>query len=278
MGPGYDARVTRSAYLRVYQPISSLTPAEAEGFAALSDGDDDDAVGVTRSKRWLIRADLPSLEPLPGPPDGAFVRKVDGQVMVCPWRTSLRMLAGLVAFRASIPDEVADAFLPQAEAERAARELDELEEAHPDVRSHIIHTNWHVPLRWFAAFDDADRILTEDRRGLRIRYETRLGAAKQRLERALKVLESSWIDDSVTVALKELIGWVAAFDDEGLLELDYASVAATCTDEDLVDDHSAAEVAACLDALEAGDLVKAASVYADLTERWSGVRAHEVVN
>jgi hypothetical protein len=188
------------------------------------------------------------------------------------------MLAGLLAFRGTIPDEVAEAFVPEPEARKAARELERLEVDHPEVRSHIIHANWYVPLRWFAAFDETERILTEDKHGLRIRYEATLGHALIRLERAIDVLEGSWIDDGVVAAVKELAEWIGGFSEEGLLELDYGSVAGIFSDEDLLEDHSAAEVGACLDALETGDVIHAGRVFAELTERWTEIRAKEVVN
>lgn len=206
------------------------------------------------------------------------MRQVDGEVLVCPWRTQLRMLAGLLAFRGSIPDEVADAFVPAEQASKAAHDLERLESDHPDVRSHIVHANWHVPLRWFAAFDDSERILTEDKQGLRVRYETKLSDAAARLERALKILEGSWIDDGVTDAVRELAGWLGEFYEEGLVELDYGSVARTFDDEELLEDRSSQEVWACLEALEAGDLVRAGKKFAQLSERWTEVRVSEVVN
>ena len=125
------------------------------------------------------------------------------------------MLAGLLAFRDSVPEEVAEAFVPEEEARRAASELAQLDEDHPEVRSHILHANWHVPLRWFAAFDDSERILTEDKEGLRIRYESTLSTAAARLERALEILEGSWIDESVTEAVRELLEWLADFPEDG---------------------------------------------------------------
>ena len=188
------------------------------------------------------------------------------------------MLAGLLAFRNSVPEEVADVFVPEDAAVTAARELAALGEQHPQVRSHILHANWHVPLRWFAAFDDAERILTEDKDGLRVRYETPLSQGRARLQRTLNVLENSLIDESVTAAVRELVEWIDDFGTDGLLELDYATVAAMFTDDDLVEDHSAGEVGSCLDALEAEDLVKAGRLFATLTERWTTARAQEVVN
>ncbi|MGH2755945.1 MAG: hypothetical protein ACRDLB_16135 [Actinomycetota bacterium] len=267
--------MTSTSYLRVYQPLSVFSEREREAWVALSD--EYDGRDTVATKRWLLRSALP-LDTFPAPTEGAFIRRLDGALLVCPWRTRLRMLAGLLAFRGSMPDEVAEAFVSDNEARHAARELARLEEDRPDIRSHIIHANWHVPLRWFAAFEDTERVLTEDKQGLRIRYESQLSSARARLTHALKVLETSWIDEGVTAAVRELRDWLGEFSEEGLLELDYASVARTFSDEDLVDDHSAAEVWNCLEALESGDVVKAGRTFTELTDRWTEVRAREVVN
>jgi hypothetical protein len=226
--------------------------------------------------RWLLSGALPDIGSRD--PEGAFVRETDGHVLVCPWRTRLRMLAGLVAFRGSMPDEVAEAFVPEQEARRAAMELDAIGTKEPDLRSHIVHANWHVPLRWFSAFDGDERILTEDSDGLRVRYETALLQGVARLHRALEILESSWMDDDITEAVKELTEWLEEFPEDGLLELDYGSVAGMFSHDDLVEDHTAAQVNVCLDALSKGDTVKAGRIFGELTERWADLRAAEVAN
>jgi hypothetical protein len=264
----------RTAYFRVYQPLEAFSVWERERWGV--DPVESEDHEIKTAHRWLIAAALPDLVATSA--EGAFTREVDGRTLICPWRTRLRMLAGLIAFRESIPDEVADAFVPEGEAVKAAHELAQLTEDHPEVRSHIVHANWHVPLRWFATFDDSERILTEDKDGLRIRYETKLSLGRARLDRAADVLESSLIDDNVVLALKELIEWLDGFTEEGLLELDYGSVAGMFGDETLLDDHSAAEVAACIDALETGDVVRAGRLFSSLTERWTEARALEVVN
>jgi hypothetical protein len=237
----------------------------------------DDAVWLG-SRKWLIAAALPADDSIQRLAEGCFIRRVDGEVFACPWRTRLRMLAGLLAFRTSIPEEIADAFVPYSEAERAARELASLGERYPEARSHILHANWHVPLRWFVPFDESERVLVEDKAGLRIRYETSLQRARGRLAKASEILESSSIDDNIAEAVRELAGWVREFPSEGLVELDYASVAAAFEDEELVNDQSAAEVWTCLDALAGGDLIRAAAVFESLSERWAAVRVQEVAN
>jgi hypothetical protein len=224
----------RTSYLRVYQPVSEFSESERAAWADQTEEVEQDEPALVR--KWLLGRAIPD-DVLAQSADGAFVREVDGTTYVCPWRTRLRMLAGLLAFRTSVPEEVADAFVPEAEARRAAAELAALGEDAPEVRSHILHANWHVPLRWFVVFDETERILTEDKTGLRIRYETTMDAARARLSRAIDVLEGSWIDEDITGYVKELAGWFAEFPADCLVELDYSSVARDFEDEELLEDH-----------------------------------------
>jgi hypothetical protein len=265
-----------TSYLRVFQPLTSFPAEEQETWLAHSS--DEERSDSSAGRRWLVTASLPESISLGSPTEGALVRRNGQEVLICPWRTSLRMLAGLLAFRNSVPDEIAEVFVPEAEARRAAHELSELTDARPEIRSHILHANWHVPLRWFAAFDESERILTEDKRGLRVRYESTLDAARERLQRAVAVLEASWVDDAIVSTLQELLDWLDSFDSDGLLELDYGSVSAMFSEEDLVEDRSAAEVASCLDALESGDVIRAGRLFSGLTDKWTAARGMEVVN
>ena len=263
----------RTAYLRIYQPLAAFSEEER---SRLESADETSPFEATASRRWLIRSSLP--EEAFTATEGAFVREVDSVVLLCPWRTRLRMLAGMLAFRSSVPDEVADVFVPEDQARRAADELAALGNDRPEIRSHILHANWHVPLRWFALFGDDERILTEDKDGLRIRYETSIEEGKKRLRETLEVLERSWTEDSVITALRELIDWLEGFSYDGIVELDYGSVAGMFDDEDLLEDRSAGEVRACIDALASGDLTTAGRIFSDLTERWTEARSLELVN
>ena len=266
----------RTSYLRVYQPLEAFSQEEREQW--LEEPPTDHPGDALVAKRWLIKASLPDGGLFGGPAGGAFVRRNDEGILICPWRTNLRILAGMLAFRNSMPDEIAEAFVPETQARRAAHELASLGEEHPEVRSHILHANWHVPLRWFVAFDDSERILTEDKDGLRVRYETPLRSATERLAKAVEVLEGTWIDDAVIGAVKELHEWLGDFTNDGIVELDYGSVAGMFSDDELVEDRSAAEVNSCLDSLEAEDLLRAGRLFSTLTDRWTEARAKEVVN
>jgi hypothetical protein len=266
----------RTSYLRVYEPLA-LFP-ESERFRWETQSGEDDGLDLLLSRKWLITGALPPHDASAAVDERAFVRRVDGRVLVCPWRTRLRMLTGLLAFRGVVPDEVADAFVPEMEAQRAARELAGMDENTPAIRSQILHANWHVPLRWFGAFDDTERILVEDRGGLRLRYETPTHAARDRLDHTLLVLEGSDIDDGVTHAVRELLDWLSVFSADGLVELDYGSVARMFDDEDLLEDRSAGELFQCLQALEEGDSARAGRIFATLSERWGEVRSLEILN
>jgi hypothetical protein len=266
--------VISTSYLRVYLPASEFSEEDKARWASRSE--DPIPTGMPSSQRWLVTATLPGGDWTPA--EGCFRREVEGVGYFCPWRLRLRVLTALLAFRGSVPEEVADAFVPRGQAEGAARELASLGEDEPEVRSHILHANWHVPLRWFACFEDSERILTEDRSGLRVRYETSLSRALNRLQKAKNILEGSLMDESVIEAVAELSAWLEQFPIEGLLELDYAGVASMFDPDDLVDDRSAAEVAICLEALESGDLTRAGSTFESLTDRWSALRAREAAN
>jgi hypothetical protein len=266
----------RTAYLRIYEPASHFSDGESRRWLSDPNGrEGGDALGY---RAWLVTGRLPQDEAGYESTENAFVREADGEFFICPWRTRLRMLAGLLAFRDSVPEEVADAFVPESEARRAAKELAALDERFPEIRSHILHANWHVPLRWFSAFDPSERVLVEDRRGLRIRYETRITAALARLAHVVTVLEETWLDDGVVAAIKELSGWLEEFSADALLELDYGSVAGMFEPEELVEDQCAADVAACIEALGAGDGPRAGRLFGDLTDKWATVRDDEIVN
>lgn len=263
--------MTRTSYLRVYLPEDQFSDAERDSWRGGADPTDVSAAQPSRG--WAVRVALSARVP-DSLLEGAFVRRRGGVTLVCPWRLRLRMLTGLLTFRESLPGEIADAFVPTDSALEATRQLSSLGAR----RSHILHANWHVPLHWFVPFSDTDRVLCEDAAGLRIRYETSLSEARSRTAGALSVLEETLLDNGVIDPCRELMSWLEQWESDGLLELDYSSVALGFSDEAIVDDHSAAEVEDCLDALAASDLFRAAGTFEDLMERWAGARAAEAAN
>lgn len=188
------------------------------------------------------------------------------------------MLVGLLTFRNNLPFDVADAFVPESEAEKAIDELDRLRADTPQMRANIATASWHVPIRWFVPFDDSERILTDEDGILRVRYETDLSAAKSRVGRAHEILKSSGLPQGVVQAVADLAEWLNEFPPDSLVELDYGSVAGLFDKDELIQDRSAGEVWASLEALEVGDFAESSRRYARLAGWWARVQALESAN
>ncbi len=210
--------------------------------------------------------------------DGLFL-DWNGARYVCPRRPRLRILEALLGFRDSYPGITSDQLIPGWVAERAAVELDDMVEADPEIRSHIVSSPWHVPLRWFAAFDPTEREVFESEDGENsVRFRTPLSQAIARMTRALDVVANAGFQDSVIDPLRELIDWLLRFPDDSVVELDYGDVAGLFGEGDLAMDETAADMLASLNALEEGDLDEAGVNYARAAGRWARAQSLAYMN
>ena len=210
--------------------------------------------------------------------DGLFI-EWNGESYVCPRRPRLRMLEALLGFRDSYPGITSDQLIPGWVAERAAAELDNMVEVDPDIRSHIVSSPWHVPLRWFAAFDQSEReIYQNDAGASAIRFRTSLANATERLTHALDVVGTAGFQDSVVDPLRELVDWLLRFPEDSVLELDYAGVASLFSEGDLAMDETASDMRSSLTALDDGDLDEAGINYARAAGRWARAQALAYMN
>jgi hypothetical protein len=205
--------------------------------------------------------------------DDAFMIERDGRLFVCPRLPRLRMLEGLLAFRNAYPAAIASSLVPESLARRAAAELDRLHTRHPGARSHILTSPFHVPPRWFGAFNPKERELVQGPGGLTIRYRTGRGAAVRRLQRAARILERAGFDEDSVTQLRDLVGWLRAFPVDAVVELDYGGAARLFSDGELATDETAADVAASLRALQRGDYDAAGEHYGRVAGRWSHAQA-----
>ncbi len=247
-----------TAQLRVYVPAERLPEFDLPETAAVR----------------VVRADGEFMwdEPVT---DDAYRTQWMGGLYVCPRFPRLRMMEGVLAFRHSHPGS---ALMSEPAVRRAARELAEIRARHPAARSYILTAPWHVPLRWFSAFVSEEREIRENREGPSVRYRTRVGIAVTRVARSVQVLTEAGFDDSVVEEIGDLVRWLREFSGDGMLELDYHSVARLFSDGDLALDESAAEVARSLDALESGDFEAAGEAYATVATRWAPMQALAYVN
>jgi hypothetical protein len=264
-----------SAFLRVYQPLDAFERAEQlhwERF--LLDGPE-----VSLRPRYVDRRTVGRLGVLaPAGADAADVLHVDGRTFVSPRRMRMRVLAAMVSFRESRPIELWDQFVPKKDGRRAARDLARLRRRDPSAIAFCHQSPWHVPIRWFVLFRDEERELVEDGVGRwRLRYRTTTRRAIRRAEQAIGPLRRSDLGPIGDLIL-DLHQWMVQFDPASIVELDYAALCDFQRWDDLDDDHSAREIHDALEALEAGEYVRAADVYQDVLARWAEVRSLEILN
>jgi hypothetical protein len=202
--------------------------------------------------------------------DDAFLVNWGGERYVCPRNFRLRKLEGMLAINNAFPDA---GLIPHSAVVVASSQLESLRDRSPLMRSYILTSPWHVPIRWFAAFLHEEREIYEHPEGMSIRYRALLSDAKHRVDRAARVVSDAGFDPAVVGQMRSLRSWLDAFPDDGMLELDYGDVATLFSDGDLVLDDSVADVAASLLALEQGDMDRAVTHYASLTRRWSHAQA-----
>lgn len=266
------------SYLRVFQPLDAFPASERSHWERyILEGEHPrPARPVYRERSAAPEARIGLISSAEG--DHADLRLIDGSYYVCPWRTHLRVLASLLSLRESAAPEVAEAFVPEAEARRAAKELARLRRRRPDSVPFMLQSPWHVPIRWFVLVEDEERRLVEDdSEGFRLYYRTTVPKARRRAERALSVLRRSELS-FVADLVRDLGQWLTAFDDRSCLELDYATLSSLFSWDELDNDHSAREIQEAIAALSSGDLARSAEQYQGVAGRWAEVRSHESLN
>ena len=191
-----------------------------------------------------------------------------GRRLVCPQNLRLCVLESTVAFANAFAGYGAG-LIPEDAARAADRELREYQRAHPSQRSHVLTSAWHVPVRWFSPFDPSDKEVYEARGKPRLRYRTDLTDAKERVERVLEVLRSLAVFQGPAEELAQLLSWLEQFPDDSMLELDFGSVSEMFDSKDLVLDDSVELVRDSVDALDAGDMLRAGEKYGTVVSRWA---------
>ncbi|MFJ8232776.1 hypothetical protein ACIQ9E_22925 [Streptomyces sp. NPDC094448] len=272
--------VPYAAYLRVYEPLAAFPEPERAHWTRYA------ARGETPTAQDELRRSLADLVPTPPVPvpvhesTEAFVTEVDGVVLVCPWRTKLRSRLALQEAPERFPAALLDAVLPPVVRKEAAADWEHWRERNPDARPWIRTAVWQVPVRWFTLFGDEEREYGPDGPdgppGLR--YRTPMAQARRRVARALKALRESQDGEQLAAGLVDVGKWLEEFHPRSLVELDYGGLVHALSGAALADDHSAADVAAGIAALRAGDAEGARIAYARLAERWGAVRGLQSAN
>ncbi|MGW2462916.1 hypothetical protein ACWC2M_28460 [Streptomyces sp. NPDC001761] len=272
--------VPYAAYLRVYEPLGAFPEPERGHWA-----------------RYARRSDRPSYQDelrrslaglLPVPPiavpvhesGDAFVLEVDGVVCVCPWRTRLRGWQALEELAGELPPPVLDAVLPPVVRRQAAQDYERWLARNPDARPWIRTATWQVPLNWFVLVSDDERRYDKGTADVPpvLRYRTPMVQARRRVARALRTLRDSVEEGPLIDGLVDVGRWLEEFHPRSLVELDYGGLVHVLPAGELEGDHSAADVAAGIEALRRGDGVAAGEAYGRLVERWRAVRDRRSAN
>jgi hypothetical protein len=263
------------AELRVFQPLDTFPPDEQRAWERYLIG------GAERPARPRYRdlatpAGLGFL--LERDDEGAHVKVVEDRYYVCPWRTRMRVLAGLLAFAEAGPFEDPGSFVPAGARRQAARELRRLRRRNPSHVATMMQSPWHVPIRWLVLVEDDERRVLDDGEGVhRLSYLTTTRKAIGRVERAVPVLRRSDLGP-LADPLVELHAWLSTFDAESLLELDYGRVSASMSWDEIDDDHSARDIHEALRALASADYTRSADLYQSALSRSTQLRGLESNN
>ncbi|HVM10882.1 MAG TPA: hypothetical protein VM638_00215 [Actinomycetota bacterium] len=265
-----------TAYLRVFRPLAVMPEGERSHWEAYIAAGEHERPARPRYRHGWTHGRLGIIT---SEEEGrADVRLIDGEWYVCPWRTRIRTLASLLSLRETIPREVADELVPEVEARRAARELARIRRRDPAAIPTLLQSAWHVPVRWFVLVADEERrIVPRGPDRYRLSYWTTLPEARTRTMRALEVLRRSELD-VVADLVEDMASWLSVFPDRAAVELDYDRVSDLFGPLELDEDHSARDLHASLDALEAGDPDRAGAMYERVAMRWAEAKTRESLN
>jgi hypothetical protein len=236
--------VTKTAHLRVYTPQS---------------GDDGDPVpGFVRSYGLLSEVD--------GAAD--WVADWHGAQVICPRHLRLRVLESTVAF-ANAFRGLGAGLIPEEAARAADSELRRYRQQHPGHRSQVLTSAWHVPVRWFTAFQPEDKEVYEVGGSPRVRLRVDLGVGRNRVGNALATLRNLEVFQGPAEELAQLHEWIESFPAESMLELDYSTVSELFDPQELVFDDSVELVRRSIQALADGDMMTAGENYGRVVARWA---------
>ncbi|MET8758114.1 hypothetical protein [Lentzea sp. NPDC004782] len=278
------------AYLRVYEPLSAMdAPLADKVRKALETGPiPRSEVGDLERELWLrsqlaekmlpgdAHFDVMTISPAEVPTSDAA--RVGPGPLVCPLDLRARSAAALVGFLASSPPILQDAALnvsPETVRARASAVMAEL----AGGAVHVISTTWTVPLPWFALVDPAQRRVVlasaQDDPERQVSWRVAMADARRRIARALKVVKASLGEEGPAKVLADTGRWLEHFHPHSAVELDYGGLVQLLEDKDLLEDSSAADVNAIVDALETGDAEEVALRYETLREFWGELARRE---
>jgi hypothetical protein len=290
------------AYLRVYEPLSSfdgplgklLREAVETGQLEYSAAGERERILWLRSQvgtpPTLLPGELPDGRPSPIALrdvlvlDPAEVHTENATVgpgpLVCPLDLRARSAAALVGFLASSSPTLRTAALTsslEAVREKASAVLSDL----PSGAVHVVSTTWTVPLPWFALVDPDHRhvvMATQDDPRRQVCWRIAMADARRRVANAQELAERTFGEQGPTKVLQDTGRWLAHFHEHSAVELDYGGLVQLLDDQELIDDSSAEDVNAIIEALEAQNVEEVAARFERLRDFWGELAVRERFN
>ncbi len=296
-----------NAYLRVYEPLSAFgDPPDERLVAAVEQATMTRADSIAHEEHmWLksqltkpprlLPAELADGKPAPsGLTDVLVLRPEDVPAtkgvtvgpgpLVCPLELRPRSAAALTSFlddsHPALRAAVLDANETNLEGARA-RAAAALGQVH-SAALHVLSVSWTIPLPWFTLVNPEERRLNlgtgMDDPERELSWRVAMGDARRRVAKARELAESVLGDQGPTKVLVDTDRWLAAFDAQSAVELDYGGLVQLIADPLLESDTSAEEVHSILDALESGDVEELTDLFTGLRDYWSELAARERFN
>jgi hypothetical protein len=244
------------ASLRVYEPISSFSPADQLRWASIPIESYTGRDEQLRALQRTILSEPPTLKA-----DGAHIIDHDGKRFVSPWSTARRCWAAVEDFKNSLPTSVISFFMPESLSDALSEDSADLENRVP----HIISETWIIPPRWFALFTPEERLRGNNADGPFTIMRTEMSQAKKRCISTHQIVRKAFGPGPVEEEIVQLLNWLNVFHPESIVECDYGGLA-QYLEKALTDS---------LQGLSNGDGALAGQGYEALVTRWRKVAALE---
>lgn len=261
-----------AAWLRVYEPYDAFSSQDQIRFSPNSTLENSPFREQLNSIGRLINNQFDS-----DYSDGFYVITRGGKRFISPWSTEIRSQIAFQEFRSSLPESISAMFFSNFESIEA-----NLDSQINDSIPHILTTTWMIPPRWFALFDENEKLTGSNHLGPFVILRTEIALAKARCKKAHAIVHKAFGSGPVESEIAQLLSWLEAFNPESILECDYGGLATYLHQALLNDgkagieaDSSIRDVHEALEGLSAGDGARAGESYARLVTHWRRVATFE---
>jgi hypothetical protein len=280
-----------SSTLRVYEPLEAFPAEQREALrAAGARLEPRAAVENAELLASLGRITRPGGDPFPtgqtdlvrvltvsgsaGGPARAWNADGDGGVLpatllYCPSQLVLRAGLAANALMEGIHGPLAQLLIPEEQRDRHQERIDLVKAREGIGRVHTRASTWGIPFSWFCLFQESDPtdVVESGGRIITVRIRATIGAALERVRRAVAHLALAAPDLDMLEDLTQLTEWLELFHPDSVVELDYGAVA-----DKVYPDDSPMDVRLGIECLAEGDMTGAAAAYRRLASRWIPIR------